>query len=115
MTGVVAAAVAGAFPIGLLGQLVSIGTLLAFVIVCLGVLLLRYSNPEIPRVFRTPMVPLVPILGIVSCLALMAGLPKDTWLRLLIWLAIGLVIYFVYGKNNSRIGAAEGAPPPRMR
>jgi APA family basic amino acid/polyamine antiporter len=104
MTGTIAAIVAGLFPIGLLGQLVSIGTLLAFVIVCAGVWILRVRSPEIPRAFKTPLVPLVPLLGIISCFALMAALPKDTWIRLIVWLALGLVIYFVYSKNHSHIG-----------
>jgi APA family basic amino acid/polyamine antiporter len=104
MTGTIAAIVAGLFPIGLLGQLVSIGTLLAFVIVCAGVWILRVRSPEIPRAFKTPLVPLVPLLGIVSCFGLMAGLPKDTWIRLVIWLGLGLIIYFAYSKSHSHIG-----------
>jgi APA family basic amino acid/polyamine antiporter len=105
LTGVTAAAVAGFFPIALLGELVSIGTLFAFVVVSAGVLLLRYKRPELHRPFRTPLVPLVPILGILVCGYLMYGLPPDTWLRLLVWLAIGLVIYFVYGRTHSRLAA----------
>jgi APA family basic amino acid/polyamine antiporter len=107
MTGTIAAIVSGLFPIGLLGQLVSIGTLLAFVIVCAGVWILRVREPNTPRSFRTPLVPLVPILGILSCFGLMAALPKDTWYRLLIWLAIGLVVYFLYSKQHSHIGRGE--------
>mgnify|MGYP001545375539 FL=1 len=98
---------AGYFPIGLLGELVSIGTLLAFVIVCAGVIVLRYRQPNLERPFRTPLVPLVPILGIISCGALMASLPSDTWIRLIVWMAIGLVIYFLYGKSHSKLGRSE--------
>ncbi|HQR18594.1 MAG TPA: amino acid permease [Gemmatimonadales bacterium] len=105
ITGLVAAVIAGLFPIGLLGELVSIGTLLAFVIVSGGIIVLRRTQPDLPRPFRTPMVPLVPILGIVICGYMMYGLPKDTWLRLLIWLAIGLVIYFAYGRKHSKLNA----------
>jgi basic amino acid/polyamine antiporter, APA family len=104
VTGCVAAAVAGFFPIALLGELVSIGTLLAFVIVCVGVMVLRYARPNIPRPFRTPLVPLVPILGIAICGYMMYTLPPDTWIRLLVWMALGLVIYFFYGIRHSRVG-----------
>jgi basic amino acid/polyamine antiporter, APA family len=103
VTGVVAAAVAGFFPIALLGELVSIGTLLAFVIVCFGVMILRYQRPNIPRPFRTPMVPVVPILGILVCGYMIYGLPFDTKMRLIIWMVVGLIIYFTYGVRHSRI------------
>jgi APA family basic amino acid/polyamine antiporter len=105
VTGVVAALVAGFFPIDLLGQLVSIGTLLAFVIVCFGIMVLRYQKPNLPRPFRTPMVPIVPILGILICAYMMYSLPVDTWLRLIVWMAIGLIIYFTYSMSHSRVGA----------
>lgn len=90
-------------PISVVGEMTSIGTLLAFVMVCAGVLILRKKQPDTLRPFKTPLVPLVPILGIITCLAMMSFLPGDTWLRLVIWLAIGLVIYFVYGKRNSKL------------
>jgi APA family basic amino acid/polyamine antiporter len=96
----VAAVIAGIFPIGLLGQLTSVGTLLAFVIVCAGVLVLRRTRPDLPRPFRTPWVPVIPILGIISCFGLMLALPVDTWLRLAVWLVIGLVVYGMYGRHH---------------
>lgn len=102
VSGFVAMIVAGSLPINILGELVSIGTLLAFVMVCAGILVLRKTRPDIPRPFKTPLVPLVPILGIVCSLAQMIALPLDTWLRLIVWMVIGLLIYLLYGKNNAK-------------
>jgi basic amino acid/polyamine antiporter, APA family len=103
ITGAVAAVIAGLFPIDLLGHLVSIGTLFAFVIVCGGVLILRRTNPDAERAFRTPWTPWVPILGILTCGYLMVSLGGSTWLRLAIWMAIGLAIYFLYGRKHSKL------------
>jgi len=77
--------------------------LLAFAIVCIGIIVLRKKRPDLPRPFRTPLVPLVPILGALVCVSQMVSLPFDTWMRLLIWMAIGLVIYFAYGRQHSKM------------
>lgn len=103
IVGVAVAIVGSLVPIGSLGQMVSIGTLLAFVIVCAAVWILRVRRPDLPRPFRTPLVPIVPILGIIVSLGLMAGLNGVTWLRLIIWLVIGLVIYFTYSVKHSKV------------
>jgi basic amino acid/polyamine antiporter, APA family len=112
--GLFVAVFAALIPIGILGELVSIGTLLAFVIVCSGVWMLRRRRPDLPRPFKTPMVPLVPILGIAVSLLLMLSLPGDTWLRLIIWLAMGLAIYFSYGRKHSRVALLAEKDPVRQ-
>jgi APA family basic amino acid/polyamine antiporter len=92
-------------------DLTNIGTLFAFILVCLGILILRKRDPGRYRAFRTPFVPFVPIAGIVSCGYLMLGLPWITWVRFALWLAVGLVVYFMYGFRRSGWNAAPGAQP----
>ena len=98
---------AGFVPIRVVGEMTSIGTLLAFVLVCLGVLILRKTQPNAPRSFRTPFVPVVPILGIITSVVLMLALPLDTWIRLFVWLLIGLILYFTYGKKKSKLNNSD--------
>lgn len=97
----VAMIVAGILPISILGELVSIGTLLAFAIVCIGIIILRKTQPNVHRPFRTPFVPVIPVLGAFVCFYLMVSLPLDTWIRLIVWMLIGFVIYFTYGRKHS--------------
>ena len=94
---------AGLVPGHVIGEMTSIGTLLAFVIVCISVLVLRRTMPDAPRAFRVPLVPFVPIAGAVSCIAIMASLPIETWIRLVVWLIIGCLLYFTYSRWNSRL------------
>ncbi len=94
---------AGFVPVSVVGEMTSIGTLFAFVLVCIGVLVLRKKQPDAPRAFRTPWVPFVPVMGIIVCLYLMYALPVDTWIRLVVWMAIGIAIYFLYSKKNSKL------------
>lgn len=101
ITGLLTALMAGLFPIGLLGELVSIGTLLAFMIVCIGIVVMRRKYPDAPRAFKTPWVPFVPILGAFVCFIQMLALPSDTWIRLFGWMILGFIIYFVYGIRHS--------------
>ncbi len=120
-TGLVVGGVAMLTDIGSLADLTNIGTLFAFVLVCLGVIVLRRKDPSRPRPFRVPLVPLFPLLGVLFCVALMISLPLETWARFFIWLAIGLLIYFFYGVNHSRLqhgideGDTEDIVPPIIK
>jgi APA family basic amino acid/polyamine antiporter len=114
LAGLFVGALSGFLPLSILLELVNIGTLLAFVIVCAAVLVIRRTHPDAPASFRTPLVPWVPILGILMCVMLMFSLPAGNWLRLGIWLVIGLVIYFTYGRKHSvmaRLAEAEAKVP----
>jgi basic amino acid/polyamine antiporter, APA family len=106
LTGVLVAIVAASFPLKILADLVNIGTLMAFVIVCAAVLVMRRTNPALPRPFRTPFVPLVPLLGMASNVVMMFFLGWENWLRLFVWLAVGMVIYFTYSRHHSRLALA---------
>jgi APA family basic amino acid/polyamine antiporter len=120
-TGVVVGGVAMVTNIGDLADLTNIGTLFAFILVCLGVNVLRRVDPERPRPFRVPFVPIFPILGVLLCLALMLSLPVMTWIRFVVWLGIGLVIYFFYSVRHSKLrrgldtGITEDTPPPLIK
>lgn len=103
LCGVLMAMIAGFMPLGDLAELVNIGTLAAFVLVCLGAAVLRITKPDMHRPFITPFSPLLPILGMLSCGALMAFLPALTWLRFVVWLVIGLIVYFAYSIHNSKL------------
>jgi len=103
LTGVFVAFFAAIANIDEIVQLTNIGTLFAFVLVCIGIMILRVREPHLPRKFKVPFVPVVPILGIGMCVALMGGLPLLTWIRFVLWLAVGLVIYFLYGVRRSRL------------
>ena len=103
LTGIIMATAAGLFPLGSLAEMVNIGTLAAFVLVCLGVIVMRVRHPDLHRPFKNPFNPLFPALGMLSCGALMAFLPAATWLRFIIWLSIGLIVYFTYSVRHSKL------------
>jgi APA family basic amino acid/polyamine antiporter len=108
----------GFLPLRILAEMTNIGTLLAFVIVCAAVLIMRRTNPDAKRPFRAPLYPFVPILGILTCLLLMFSLPVQNWYRLIIWMAIGFVLYFSYGYKHSELKKrheALAAGTPRHR
>jgi APA family basic amino acid/polyamine antiporter len=112
ITGLVVAAIATFLPLSTLADMVNIGTLFAFVLVSLGVIVLRRTRPDLPRAFRTPAVPLVPILAVLACVFLMLNLGTLTWWRFLVWMALGLIVYFLYGYRHSRLARdREGAAP----
>jgi APA family basic amino acid/polyamine antiporter len=102
-------------PISMVGHMTSIGTLFAFVIVCAGIMIMRKTNPDLPRPFRTPLVPLVPIMGILTCLLMMFGLGLENWLRLFSWLVIGLAIYFGYSRSHSHLAKATALDAAKKR
>jgi len=107
VTGVVVALIATFVPLSTLADMVNIGTLFAFVLVSIGVLVLRRTHPELPRAFRTPAVPLVPVLAVLACVFLMLNLGTLTWWRFLVWMALGLAVYFLYGYRNSRLARRQ--------
>ncbi|MHB0926517.1 MAG: APC family permease [Gallionellaceae bacterium] len=107
ITGIIMSLAAGMFPLGALAELVNIGTLAAFVLVCLGVIVMRIRHPNLPRPFKNPFGHLFPILGMISCAGLMAFLPAQTWLRFLVWLSLGLIVYFTYSIRHSKLAARD--------
>ncbi|WP_018656738.1 amino acid permease [Actinomadura flavalba] len=111
--GALVAVLAGFIPLAQLAELVNIGTLFAFVVVSIGVVIMRRTRPELPRAFRTPLVPLVPILSVLACVFVMLNLPVETWLRFLAWMVLGTLIYFAYGHRHSRLRVAEKGAEPK--
>jgi APA family basic amino acid/polyamine antiporter len=115
LLGVIIAILAGFTSLSELAELVNIGTLFAFVVVALGVIILRRTRPDLPRAFRTPLVPFIPILSVLASLWLMLNLPAETWLRFAVWMVIGFIVYFVYGRSHSRLGRREEAADQVMK
>ncbi len=107
ITGISCAVISGLFPLNVLGELVSIGTLLAFALVCGGVLVLRKTQPNLPRPFKTPWVPVVPALGVLICIMQMFSLPAVTWINLIVWMGLGFAVYFGYSRKHSKLNQAK--------
>jgi basic amino acid/polyamine antiporter, APA family len=107
IVGIVVAVLATFTSIDVLAELVNVGTLFAFILVSLGVIVLRRTRPDLHRAFRVPLVPVIPILAALVCFYLMLNLAVETWLRFFIWMAIGLVVYFGYGRSHSKVGLRE--------
>ena len=110
LTGVAVSVLAAFIPIGDAADMTNIGTLFAFVLVCIGVIVLRYTKPNQPRPFKIPLMPLIPLLGMAACLGLMVFLPTLTWIRFVVWTAVGIVVYIVYGIRHSRLAV----PSPKL-
>jgi APA family basic amino acid/polyamine antiporter len=110
IVGVAVALIASFTSIGALAELVNVGTLFAFILVSIGVIVLRRTRPDLPRAFRVPLVPWVPILAALACFYLMLNLTGTTWVRFLVWMAIGIVVYAVYGRSHSRLAQEPEVP-----